>query len=287
MIKTLVIPDVHGRKFWKKDLSAYPAERYPDIDIVFLGDYLDPYPHEGISRKDAITCLEEIIKAAREDSRIHLLIGNHDLSYFYQDAISNRIDMVNWSKIHDIFVTNLDLFYFAYEHTYNRKRCIFTHAGINKKWLLTVKSNTAIRLEKATERGVTLDKRDEDFFLTLADFDIEKDNVVDLLNAMRAEDSTEFFRFFNMFIVSRNRGGYVDFASPIWSDIDDFGKDNMYDKAYQVFAHTITYPEGQYSYEINDKFAMLDASQSFTIDENGKIEPVDPLISQKKNVVLS
>lgn len=39
----LIIPDVHGRDFWKDAANRFPG------NIVFLGDYLDPYPLEGIS----------------------------------------------------------------------------------------------------------------------------------------------------------------------------------------------------------------------------------------------
>ena len=164
---------------------------------------------------------------------------------------------------------------------------MFTHAGINNEWLKYVKKWAEVCLKRAAEKGITFDKRDEDFLLDCADFDRHKDNVVKLLNSMKAENSQEFFRFYAMFTVSRYRGGLSYFASPIWSDINDFDVENsLYDKHYQVFAHTITYPNGQYSYEIKDKFAMLDASQGFTIDENGKIEPVDASISEKKLVSL-
>ena len=40
----LVIPDVHGRSFWKNAVA-----QNTDIPIIFLGDYLDPYAHENIS----------------------------------------------------------------------------------------------------------------------------------------------------------------------------------------------------------------------------------------------
>lgn len=42
--KILVVPDVHGRMFWKEPVSKYIDQ----VDrIVFLGDYLDPYRDEG------------------------------------------------------------------------------------------------------------------------------------------------------------------------------------------------------------------------------------------------
>ena len=40
----LVIPDDHGRGFWKEFVKGHENEM-----IVFLGDYVDPYPHENIS----------------------------------------------------------------------------------------------------------------------------------------------------------------------------------------------------------------------------------------------
>ncbi len=46
MKNILVVPDVHGRKFWETALD-YPGE------IIFLGDYTDPYPREGITMADA------------------------------------------------------------------------------------------------------------------------------------------------------------------------------------------------------------------------------------------
>ena len=45
MNKVLILPDIHGRQFWKK-----PCENIDNYDkVVFLGDYLDPYNFEFIS----------------------------------------------------------------------------------------------------------------------------------------------------------------------------------------------------------------------------------------------
>ena len=37
MTKILIIPDVHGRNFWKEPCNNWKGK------IVFLGDYHDPY----------------------------------------------------------------------------------------------------------------------------------------------------------------------------------------------------------------------------------------------------
>ena len=75
MTKLLIIPDVHSRVFWKEATEKYDQEC---DKIIFLGDYLDPYLDEGITRKEAIRTLEEVIeyKLNNKDKTV-LLLGNH------------------------------------------------------------------------------------------------------------------------------------------------------------------------------------------------------------------
>ena len=55
-IKLLIVPDVHGRDFWRE-----PVMDNLDKEIVFLGDYLDPYPSEGVTKTRAIEVFDEIL----------------------------------------------------------------------------------------------------------------------------------------------------------------------------------------------------------------------------------
>lgn len=50
MVKYLIIPDVHGRTFWKKSVYDY-LENHPEVKIIFLGDYLDPYQYHERSKQ--------------------------------------------------------------------------------------------------------------------------------------------------------------------------------------------------------------------------------------------
>ncbi len=74
MRNVLVLPDVHGRKFWKK-----PCENIENYDkVVFLGDYFDPYDFEKISVVDCIENFNEILELKRNNmDKVILLIGNH------------------------------------------------------------------------------------------------------------------------------------------------------------------------------------------------------------------
>ena len=123
MSKYLIVPDVHGRKFWHKEMIN-------SVDkVVFLGDYLDPYPWECI---DAIKEFEEIIKFKNDNpDKVVLLLGNHDCAYCFDFGSASRYE--NEFEIKNLFSTNIGLFrlYFR-EGNY-----LFTHAGITRDWLRT------------------------------------------------------------------------------------------------------------------------------------------------------
>ena len=86
--KWIVIPDVHGRKFWRDVVKGNEDER-----IIFLGDYLDPYSEEGITPEDAYNELLDIIAFKKEHpDNVTLLLGNHDLGYLDSNICSFRQD---------------------------------------------------------------------------------------------------------------------------------------------------------------------------------------------------
>lgn len=137
MSKYLIIPDVHGRTFWHK-----AKEMINSVDkVVFLGDYLDPYPWECISRLDAIEEFKEIIKFKTDNlDKVVLLLGNHDCAYCFNFGSASRYDYDNAHKIKTLFNQNIDLFeLFHKEDTY-----LFSHAGITNDWLKTYFSGKSI-----------------------------------------------------------------------------------------------------------------------------------------------
>lgn len=123
----VAIGDIHGLTKWKEIV-----EEHEDCTIVFLGDYLDPYVY--ITRKEQLANLSEIIalKKAHMDSVV-LLLGNHDLHYFNDRAVSgSRYDFQIEGKAREMFCDNLDLFQYAFQ----QDRLIFTHAGIQHRWFV-------------------------------------------------------------------------------------------------------------------------------------------------------
>lgn len=126
----LVIPDVHGRSFWKNAVA-----QNTDIPIIFLGDYLDPYAHENISQEEALANFKEIIafKQANKD-RVTLLIGNHEIHYIDTFYKFGRKDTIRAEEIHKLILDNLSLFSIASHKEINGKTLLFTHAGLVEPW---------------------------------------------------------------------------------------------------------------------------------------------------------
>lgn len=129
MSKILIVPDVHGRAFWHRAL-----ELVDQVDqIVFLGDYLDPYSHEGISFNLSLEEFNKILEFKKEyPDLITLLVGNHDMHYIIEDFMDcSRRNTAMLDQLHKLYNSNLDLFnLIRIEDDW-----LFSHAGVYKGWM--------------------------------------------------------------------------------------------------------------------------------------------------------
>ena len=81
-------------------------------------------------------------------------------------------------------------------------------------------------------------------------------------------------------MISRERGGYVPYGSPIWADAHEHIYQDDIPGYYQIFGHTMTFPTGVKDYAISymgHNWAMIDASQAFIITNNNDILPLNLL----------
>lgn len=129
MSKILIVPDVHGRAFWHRAM-----ELVDQVDqIVFLGDYLDPYSHEGISFDLALEEFNKILEFKKEyPDLITLLVGNHDMHYIIEDFMDcsrRNTDMLD--QLHKLYNSNLDLFNLIHIED----DWLFSHGGVYKGWM--------------------------------------------------------------------------------------------------------------------------------------------------------
>ena len=231
----IVIPDIHGRTFWKDSIKqSKKGEK-----IIFLGDYLDPYPFENISVSDAIDNFLEIIKFKEENKdRVILLLGNHDIYYYKHLTGPSRYSYEYKDTIEKIFDEYHDFFQIAYE----TENTLFTHAGYLPKWASNVK--------------------------TL--FDIEVLPNAESINKLIDKEA--------LMMISFERGGRYGYGSCIWADVSEHGYSKSIDK-YQIFGHTLQLNLADYYKTgdikdgnpiINDNYAMLDCRHAFYYNEQTK-----------------
>lgn len=236
MSKILLIPDVHGREFWKK-VKDFEGE------IVFLGDYLDPYNFEFDKngkyqefyngelvkfdiipdrKESCIENLKEIISFAKSRNNVTLLLGNHDYHYLYPEFNATRKDIKRLSEIAKLFSNNSELF----KEYYIKDSLLCTHAGVSIDWVNLYSNN----------------------------------------NFEEAMFNTTYIQKFS---VSSYRGGFDQYSGPLWLDVNEITTyDNkLYTDSkikYQVFGHTMLVDQGSICKRENG--ACIDSREVFEID---------------------
>lgn len=235
----LIIPDVHGRTFWRNAVGSYP-----DLPTVFLGDYLDPYTHyDGILPSEALVEFKVILEFKRQNKkRVTLLLGNHDVHYFGAKLNSSRKDWINQEKIEKLLVKNLSLFELTKLVRVGDKQYLFSHAGIIPEWLKL-------------------------HFPALDMSNIE--NLSSFLND-QVNDLDAFKKFVSeaLMDISASRWGYAKYPSMVWADVED----HQYQKrrlpnAYQIFGHT----QQELNPIIAEHYACLDCRKAFLLMEEGTL----------------
>jgi predicted phosphodiesterase len=273
-IHTLIFPDIHGRTFWKEAIKKYNKNDYPNLVIVFLGDYVDPYDFEYITRLAAINNFKEIIETAKEDNRIHLLIGNHDMHYWYDARYKSRVDYKNYDIIKDLFLQNFTLFDIAYEETINDMKYLYTHAGVTSYWLkhlrfigkLSVQNNKEYRIDKFGKKIKKLSDEQLPFAKMLESMTPDADK----LNKMKLNFQGQA----NLWMSSIYRGGENDCGSCIWADFQEWLYENSNiddENLFQIFGHTLSangFDNAVIDYD--KRYAMLDSRQAWVLTNDNK-----------------
>ncbi|MDR1407422.1 MAG: metallophosphoesterase [Tannerella sp.] len=198
MNEILIVPDIHGRNFWE------PALDY-DGEVIFLGDYTDPYPHEHFTSEDAYRNLLKIISYKQQNpDRVTLLTGNHELHYYNREFAASRFSSKYYEKYHAILTDDATAGLFQICKQIDKY--LFIHAGITKSW-----------------------------------YDLHKDELQRL--GTHLEDQVNNLFTSNMeafFEISGYRGGFHRAGSPLWADIHElFGEEESFDhEMIQVIGHT-------------------------------------------------
>lgn len=235
--KVIIVPDVHGRTFWKDGkTNVYNTESEL---VIFLGDYLDPYEKDR-NRAEIISNFEEIIDFAYNNKeKTVLLLGNHDLQYMHHLMLAGRKDTTNEGIIKDLFVKNYELFKILYALNIDNTDILFSHAPVLPGW---------IDICNRVITGILPNDMHE---------------LVKCLNSLwLAANNDNFPRIYGLLsFCSTIRGGLDKYGSPVWADINET---QQIEGWYQIFGHTQLDSDDGY---VSEKFACLDSRRCFTLDE--------------------
>lgn len=128
-MKILVIPDIHQSQHWQKLFKD------PDIftkydHIVQLGDWFDTWEPDWTGNAP-IKNFEYAIDIAKKHSNVHILLGNHDMSYVLYDGCSGH-QSLHHDKIRETIVKNASCLSIAVAID----GWVFSHAGISRTWAM-------------------------------------------------------------------------------------------------------------------------------------------------------
>lgn len=228
----IIIPDLHGREFWREAIGELPA----DARVVFLGDYLDPYENEWIYWTDAFKGLLDVIEFKKTHfEQVTLLFGNHDLHYLFPELKGTRYNEYKEDVIRATFEKNLDCFQMAVEYVVGAKRYLFSHAGVHPEWVRK-HSDLFGSVDKITAETFNRLMFTDEFVAALCD-------------------------------VSALRGGWSRVGSMIWADMDEFvGTKENESEMYQICGHTKC-AKGQP--KVFGNVICVDCQKAFLLSENG------------------
>lgn len=224
-----IIPDIHSRVFYKPILSNTTDK------IIFLGDYGDPYPHEGWDDNDTIEAMMNIFSFAQDNpDRVILLYGNHDV-YLRKIKGNSRYNRMLARQLEEIYNEFKDLFKVAYwdEET----QTMFTHAGITKPWWDSLE----------------------------LPIDWTPKQIQDYLKNLLLQDASNYNPLDE---VSRYRGGWNWNGSCIWADVHEHLslKQDECMPFKQIFGHSQLEKTGNFIHQNN--FIMCDSRAIFEYNGN-------------------
>lgn len=219
MNEILIVPDVHGRQFWR------PALDYKG-QIIFLGDYFDPYEKEGIGVDEAYENFLDIVEFKTENlDRITLLLGNHELHYFDPAFKYSRKERACYDEMNLILTGSETAGLFQACKLVGSY--LFSHAGVSYGWYKK-------HFRELMKRGLTIEDQINTYF----------------------HDSRMVFDEIGI-----GRGNRDDFGSPMWADLTEIWYEAKHfdPNIFQIVGHS-QIPEGEEPY-INKHIACLDNKQ--------------------------
>lgn len=248
----ILVPDIHGRSFWKEAIPYVES----GASCIFLGDYTDPYAVDNISDVEVLNNFRKILSFAHTHrDRVTLLLGNHDLSYMGNPwgiwtVYADRFCYDYADVLSEYYNENADLFSLCTVKVIGGKTFLFSHAGMHPVWVAWCGLFDDVDKSNAKALAESVDKLYRE--------------------SLDSGGRTEFMEALAM--VGGFRGGNSPAGSMVWADCREYeGIDCGFT---QIFGHTsvkgIAGREGDEHtpYKIGNNID-IDCCCCFQLDQNG------------------
>lgn len=256
MGKILILPDVHGRTFW---MDACLNHKDDFEKIVFLGDYVSPYPYEDISNARALEIFREVLDFKKENpEKVVLLFGNHDGSYINSNICECRTDWTNWHTLNELYTDNIKLFDLCWETKIGDKRFFFSHAGVRKGWFDYWVKDKLFKWDSD-------ELPPADYFNNLLHAAYDDGRNFD------NKSTHDFERAIGAYSTFRGWDGWKD-GSIVWADIREYARGGELKSEYEDVMFVCGHTQLEKEAIIREWVADLDVRRPFVLDtETGEI----------------
>lgn len=233
MSNTLIVADLHSQFAENKERIEFEIAIHHPQHIIFLGDYVDkreqieypPQQQDPNDYNDLLCDLNYFVdwyKEKKSKYNITCLVGNHDWSYISKRLPTQQTLTYIADEVKMMF-DQLDLRLVANAHhkADNIKviQYICSHAGLNQTWV----NNFFPMMNKRSP------------YMQIDEINTAFDYVYK--HARDYEDNPNKCGLNMLEIISKYRGGYDNFSSPIWCDMRELFLD-IPRSFNQIIGHT-------------------------------------------------
>ena len=261
-IKYIIFPDIHGRSFWIDVIEKYIGDE--NIVFIFLGDYIDSYEYEHLSKNEWKNFLDIVELKKKYPERIILLLGNHDIHYLTHYGRGSRWDYKNSKRNELFYKDNLNLFDMTFSTSINNINFLFSHAGVGRGWLehnkkffnMSISNDDIIKYEDLPNFNEYIHTNDEEL----------------LENFYKTLSNVSFYRY-----------GSHQYGSMIWADVHEHKKEyNNISNVVQIFGHT---QQEKDPINYNNKIYCLDCRKAFALCDDGIVYDLDDFTPVKTTTI--
>lgn len=212
-MKIITIPDLHGRNIWKSII-------YNKYDkMIFVGDYCDSFDKTNIEIYSNLLDLIDFKK--KHPEKVVLLLGNHDIQYYYPINFIYKYKCSGYRPemhidLYNIFYTNKNLF----NITYQIDNYIWSHAGISNEWWKT----------RALCKNLVKNNRKHESYILKDEFNATDKNIAQYLNTLFEYEHDYLYD------VSYHRGGSNKLGGLLWADLYELN--TPLKNYHQIVGHT-------------------------------------------------